>query len=77
MAETDDRVFHDALSLPAEARVSLVAKLLASLNLPTQAEVDRQWAEEAERRVAEIEHGDVQVAAAETVFAQIRGKHGR
>jgi hypothetical protein len=51
-------VFDEALSLPAEARVSLVERLLTSLNLPTQAEIDRLWAEEAEERIAQIDKGE-------------------
>jgi len=42
------KVFDETLSLPAEARMTLVEKLLTSLNLPTQPEIDRLWAKEAE-----------------------------
>ena len=49
MSVVADKVFNEALSLPSDARMSLVEKLLASLNLPTHAEIDRLWAEEAER----------------------------
>ncbi len=48
------KVFDEALSLPAEARMTLVEKLLTSLNLPTQVEIDRLWAEEAEQRIAQV-----------------------
>jgi len=34
MATTRDRVIEEALSLPADVRLSLVEKLLTSLNLP-------------------------------------------
>ena len=44
----------EALSLRAEARMSLVEKLLISLNLPTHPEIDRLWSEEAEKRIALI-----------------------
>ena len=59
MAETNvpvltKKVFDEALSLPAEARMTLVEKLLTSLNLSTQPEIDRLWAEEAEKRIAQI-----------------------
>jgi putative addiction module component (TIGR02574 family) len=72
-----DKVFDEALSLPADARLTLVEKLLTSLNLPTQAEVDRLWAEEAERRVAEIDRGEVTLVPGEHVFERIRRKYGR
>ena len=45
MATTSHRVIEEALSLPADLRLSLVEKLLTSLNLPTDEEIDRLWAE--------------------------------
>lgn len=52
MATVADKVCDKALSLPADARIDLVERLLSSLNLPTQPEIDRLWAAEAQRRVA-------------------------
>lgn len=72
-----NKVFDEALSLPSDERVSLVEKLLTSLNLPIQAEIDRLWAEEAERRVSQIERGDVELISGDKVFAKIRGKYRR
>ena len=72
-----DKVFNDALSLPSDARISLVEKLLTSLNLPTHAEIDRLWAAEAEQRVVQIDRGDVDLIAGEEVFAKIRRKYQR
>jgi putative addiction module component (TIGR02574 family) len=68
------KVFDEALSLPADARLSLIERLLLSLNLPTRQEIDRLWAEEAERRVTEVEKGDVKLIPGEEIFAKIRGK---
>ena len=77
MSIAPKKVFDEALSLPAEARVSLVEKLLTSLNLPTQPEIDRLWAEEAEKRIAQIDKGEVKLVPAERVFSGIRKKHRR
>lgn len=77
MPTITDKVFDEALSLPADARLGLVEKLLSSLNLPTQMEIDRLWADEAERRVAEIERGEVELIPGEKVFDKIRQKYGR
>jgi len=71
------KVFDEALSLPAEARMSLVEKLLASLNLPTQPQIDRLWAEEAERRIAQIEKREIKLIPGKKVFSNIRKKHQR
>ncbi len=70
-----DKVFDDALSLPSDARVVLVERLLESLNLPTQAEIDRLWAEEAERRISQIDQGNVDLIPGDAVFAEIRQKY--
>ena len=72
-----DKVFNEALSLPSDARMSLVEKLLASLNLPTRAEIDLLWAEEAERRVSQIDQGDAELISGDEVFAKIRRKYQR
>ena len=72
-----DKVFNDALSLPSDARISLVEKLLTSLNLPTHAEIDRLWAAEAEQRVSQIDRGYVELIPGEEVFAKIRRKYQR
>lgn len=77
MSVVVDKVVDEALSLPVEARVNLVEKLLASLNPPTQAEIDRLWAEEAERRVSEIDKGKVELVPGEEVFAKIHKKYQR
>ena len=71
------KVFDEALSLPAEARVSLVEKLLTSLNLPTQPEIDRLWAEEVERRIAQIDKGGVKLVPGKKIFSNIRKKYRR
>jgi len=77
MATRNDRVIEEALSLPADFRISLVEKLLTSLNLPVNKEIDRLWAEEAERRVSQIEKSKAKLIPGEEVFAKIRAKHGK
>jgi putative addiction module component (TIGR02574 family) len=75
MSTVSDKVLDEVLALPADARLGLVEKLLVSLNLPIQAEVERQWAEEAERRVGQIDRGEVKLIPGEEVFARIRQKY--
>ncbi len=77
MAITADRIIDDALSLPVDARLGLVERLLTSLNLPTQSDVDRLWIEEAELRVSDIDSGKVELVHGEEVFAKIRRKYAR
>lgn len=77
MATAADKVIDEALSLPADARIGLVEKLLVSLNLPTQPEIERLWAEEAERRLGEIDRGEATLIPGEEVFDKIRRKYAR
>ena len=77
MPTTNDRVIDEALSLPSNVRLSLVEKLLTSLNLPIDEEINRLWAEQAERRVSQIEEGKAKLVPGEEVFAKIRAKHGK
>ena len=77
MSAIANKVFEEALSLPSDERVNLVEKLLMSLNLPIQAEIDRLWVEEAERRVTQIETGEVELIPGDEVFAKIRRKYQR
>lgn len=77
MTSVNDRVIEEALSLPADIRLALIEKLLLSLNLPIDEEVDRLWAQEAERRVSQVEDGKGRLVPGEEVFEKIRAKHGR
>lgn len=77
MATTVDKICNEALLLPAEARIGLIERLLNSLNLPTQADIDHLWAEEAERRITEIDRGDIKLIPGEQVFDTIRRKYGQ
>jgi putative addiction module component (TIGR02574 family) len=75
MPNVADKVFDQALSLPADARLDLVEKLLKSLNLPTRGEINSLWAEEAERRVSEIETSKLKLIPGKKVFEKIRKKY--
>ena len=77
MTATTDRVTEEALSLPADIRLNLVEKLITSLNLPIDEDINRLWAEEAERRISQIEAGEVRLVPGEEVFSKIRAKYGK
>jgi len=72
-----EQITDKALLLPSEQRLALVERLLASLNVPTQAEVDKAWAEEAERRVREVDEGKVTPLSGEKVFRDLRRRLAR
>lgn len=70
-----EELFDEAISLPVETRTLLVDKLLQSLN-PTQTEIDKLWAKEAEKRVDEIRKGKVKTIPGDQVFRKIRDRLG-
>lgn len=75
MIKTEE-LFNEAISLPIEIRAKLVEKLLLSLN-PSQKEIDKLWAKEAEKRVEEIRSGKVKTIPGKEVFKKIRARLNR
>ena len=75
MGTATDKLLEEALLLPVDERASLVEKLVQSLNLPTEAEINRLWEDEAEHRFAQLEEGKVEPIPGELIFAKIRAKY--
>jgi putative addiction module component (TIGR02574 family) len=61
MTKTQEQITQQALALPADVRAELAEKLWASLEGAEQAEIDKAWAEEADRRMKAIEAGEMEV----------------
>lgn len=57
MSPKADAVFAAALELPEEERLELADRLLETLPPERQAEVEKVWAEEAERRLRDLREG--------------------
>jgi len=68
-----DKLISEAISLPIEIRLQLVEKLLKSLN-PSHKDIDQLWAIETERRVAEVEKGEVKTVPGEEVFRRLHSR---
>ena len=75
MLKTDE-LLNEAMSLPVELRAQLADELLKSPN-PAQAEIDKLWAAEAEKRVAEIEAGQAELIPGEEVFAKLHERRSQ
>ena len=73
----NERFVEEAMLLPLDMRTALVDRLLESLNVPTQREIDRLWVEEAERRIEEVRFGKVSTIPGEQVFEDIRRRFGK
>jgi len=68
-----DELISEAISLPVEIRLQVVEKILESLN-PSHKDIDELWAVEAERRVAEIEKGEVETVPGDEVFRKLHDR---
>lgn len=74
MTALAEKIYNEALTLPTDERLSLLDKLLHVSNLSTQAEIDRAWSAEIERREQQIENGTATLIPAEEVFAKINAR---
>jgi putative addiction module component (TIGR02574 family) len=77
MTEATAKLVDQLLSLPCEDRIYLLDRLIESLNAPSREEIDRAWAEEAERRLDELDSGKAKAIPGEQVFANIRKRLGK
>lgn len=72
MASISKRIEQEVLSLPAQERIELIDRLITSLNLPLDPEIDHLWAEEGEKRFSELENGSVAPISGSQVFSHIK-----
>ena len=63
--------FREVFDLSPESRATLAGLLLESLEPPPDQDVEQSWLQEAERRWAEIERGDVETIPWEEVRARL------
>lgn len=64
-------IIQEAESLPVEERAMIIDSLLRSLN-PSIAEIDKEWANIAKRRLVELRSGKVKPISGNKVFAKVR-----
>lgn len=72
MAATVEQIEAEALSLPIEDRARLAEHLIASLD--ADAETEKAWDKEIERRVQALDSLAVTGVPASEVFAEIRNR---
>jgi len=71
MATELRQLFREALELTDNDRATLAGLLIESLESPPDPDVEKAWAEEAERRWREIESGEVKTIPWEEVKAKL------
>lgn len=67
---TMKELIEEVVSLPVEERAIVAESILRSLN-PPESDIDREWAQVAERRLAELRSGAVKPVPGEQVFARV------
>lgn len=74
MSSSYEELFEAVLALPAGSRAMLAEHLLESLDDPDQKTRDAIWAQQAERRAAEIETGRVAALPGDEVMKDLRSR---
>lgn len=64
-------------SLSLEDKTELIRVLIAELDLPADADVERAWLEEAQRRHRELVEGRVNAVPGDRVFDNLRSRLSR
>ena len=71
MARKLQEIFQEAASLPDTQRAELAGMLLDSLEGEFDPDIEAAWAEEIERRVRQIDTGEVKLISWEEVRAEL------
>ena len=74
MARKLDELFREASALSENERAELAGLLLESLEGEPDEDVEAAWAEEVERRVRQIDSGEVKTIPWEQVRANLRAR---
>lgn len=72
MSTTIEELEAEVLGLPSAQRARLVEKLIASLDIDPG--VESAWADEVERRHAEMERGDVSMLPGNETLARLKAE---
>jgi putative addiction module component (TIGR02574 family) len=65
-----------AARLPDPERAELALSLIESLDGPADPDVEEAWRLEIERRLGQIDRGEVQLVSGDEVFARLRRRLG-
>ena len=74
MARPVEKIEEEIRSLSSAEKVELLRSLIAELDAPADADVERAWLEEAQRRHRELVEGKVKGIPGERVFENLRSR---
>ncbi|MCP4661933.1 MAG: addiction module protein [bacterium] len=69
---TANEIFQAALTLPEEARLTLIEELFGSLGEGPRKDIWDRWSFEAEDRILAFERGEIEAFPGEQVIAELR-----
>ena len=67
-------IMERAEMLPIDMKLELIDRLLGSISATSQ-DVEEAWKEEVERRIDDVESGDLTLIPGEEVFARMRERY--
>lgn len=76
MANTLFELKQKAAQLPDTERAELALSLIESLDGPGDPDVEEAWRLEIERRIGQIDRGEVKLVPGDEVFARLRRRLG-
>lgn len=76
MSQRSAQILKEALSLPSDERADLAERILTSLDLSPDQEIDRLWAQEAENRLDAFQRNEIPSASAKDVFDSLLKRKG-
>jgi putative addiction module component (TIGR02574 family) len=76
MSEMLAELMRKASELSEAERAELALSLLESLDGPADPDVEEAWRLEIERRIGQIDRGEVQLIPGDEVFARLRRRLG-
>jgi putative addiction module component (TIGR02574 family) len=74
MSARVDTIFQEVMLLSDEERIELCDRLFFSLSPEQQADIDKSWSEEAQRRMEAYRNGEVEALDLKEVLVAL--KHG-
>jgi putative addiction module component (TIGR02574 family) len=75
MTDKTQAIVEQALKLSPTERAEVAEQLIASLDEVPDTDVEQAWQEEVQRRLGQIERGEVKLIDSDTVMAELRKKH--
>jgi putative addiction module component (TIGR02574 family) len=74
MTDKTQAIVEQALKLSPTERADVAEQLLASLDEALDSDVEKAWQEEIQRRLQQVERGEVELMDSDTVMAELRKK---